>query len=300
LGKIVPYFQFLLAKIFGFLVTLLPEGPSLWVGRRLGALAYHLVGERREVALENLHLALGPERSEQEIRSVAKRVFQNLGMTAVEFFRMPRMGEEALRQKVEVEGVEVLEGLLDNNRGGFLLLSHLGNWELMAPCGRFLGLGVSVVAKPIKKNPWLDRWVTEIRERVGLEVIPTEGASKKVLRALSRGRWIGILIDQRAKRREAVWVNFFGRKAPTTPALSVLALRTRAPVVPVFMVREEGGRHRLIFKEPVKLVDTGDVKGDIEVNTGQMTQILESMIRQYPDQWFWVHRRWERKKKSRP
>lgn len=300
LGKIVAYLQFLLVRGFCLIVNLLPEVLALWVGRGLGILGYYVVRERRKVALENLRLAFGRKWPEREIRSVAKRVFGNLGMTAVEFFRMPGMTQETLRQKVEIEGLEVLRQVLDNSSGGFLLLAHLGNWELMAPCGRVLGLPVSVVAKPIKKNPWLDRWVKKIREGAGLEVIETDGASKKLLRALSKGRWVGILVDQRAKRREAVWVDFFGKKAPTTPALSVLAMRTGAPVVPAFMVRKEKGKHLLLFKEPIKIVDTGDIKKDMEANTLQMTQILESMIRQYPDQWFWVHRRWERRKKSRP
>lgn len=294
------YLEFLMVSLFSFLVNLLPEKLSLGIGKGLGSLAYNLVRSRREVALENLRLAFGTEKSENEIRSTAKRVFRNLGMTAVEFFRMSKMDQETLTKKVTLEGVEVLREVSNNNRGGFLLLAHLGNWELMAPYGRLLGLRVSVVAKPIKKNPWLDRFVTEIRERAGLEVIPTHGARRRLLRSLAEGRWIGILIDQRAKRREAVWVDFFGKKAPTTPALSVLAMRTGAAVVPVFMVRKDEGKHHLIFKEPVKIVDTGDIKRDIEANTEQMTQILESMIRQYPDQWFWVHRRWERKRSSRP
>jgi KDO2-lipid IV(A) lauroyltransferase len=108
---------------------------------------------------------------------------------------------------------------------------------------------------------------------------------------------VGILIDQRAKRSEGIWVDFFGRKAPSTPALAVLAMRTGAPVVPVFMIRSGYGKHRLVIKKPLQLVDTGNIKKDVETNTQLMNQTLESMIRQYPDQWFWVHRRWERKKK---
>jgi KDO2-lipid IV(A) lauroyltransferase len=108
---------------------------------------------------------------------------------------------------------------------------------------------------------------------------------------------VGILIDQRAKRSEGIWADFFGKKAPTTPGLAVLAMKTSAPVVPVFMVRNGFGKHRLIIQEPLRLVHTGDIKKDVEANTQLFNHTLESMIRQYPDQWFWVHRRWERKKR---
>jgi KDO2-lipid IV(A) lauroyltransferase len=294
------YLQYLFVKGFSFFINLLPEGVALWIGRQFGRAAYHLVRERQKVVFQNLRIAFGREKSDEDLRTIAKRVFQNLGMTAVEFFRIPRMDLETFKRKVEIEGVEVLKRVLDNRKkGGFLLLSHFGNWELMARSAKILGLSISVIAKPIKKNPWMDRMVTGIREEMGLQVIPAEKASRKVMRALSENRLIGILIDQRAKRSEGIWVDFFGKKAPTTPALSVLAMRTGAPVIPVFMVRNGYGKHRLIFKEPLDLVDTGDIKRDIEVNTQRMNQTLESMIRQYPDQWFWVHRRWERKKSSR-
>jgi KDO2-lipid IV(A) lauroyltransferase len=104
------------------------------------------------------------------------------------------------------------------------------------------------------------------------------------------------LIDQRAKRSECVWVDFFGKRAPTTPALAVLAMRTGAPILPVFMVRNGFKRHILFVKKPIPIVHTGDIKNDVKTNTQMINNTLEEMIRQYPDQWFWVHRRWERKR----
>ncbi len=258
---------------------------------------YYLDLEHRKIALRNLHIAFGREKSEGEIRSIAKRNFQNLGMTAIEFFRLPQMDVEAFRNKVNIEGLEIYKKALNNGRGVLLLLSHFGNWELMGLMSKFLGSSIAVIARPMKKNKRVDRLVTEIRSGTGLEVISTEKASRKVLRVLSQNRMVGILIDQRAKRSEGVWVDFFGKKAPSTPALAVLAMRTRAPVLPVFMVRNGYQKHRLLIKEPLQLADTGNIKKDVETNTQLMNQTLESMIRQYPDQWFWVHRRWEREKR---
>ncbi len=117
------------------------------------------------------------------------------------------------------------------------------------------------------------------------------------MRVLAENRMVGILIDQRAKRSEGLPIDFFGKKAPSTPALAVLAMRTGAPVLPVFMVRNGHRAHRLLIQKPLQLASTGNIKKDVETNTLLMNQTLETMIRQYPEQWFWVHRRWERKKK---
>jgi Kdo2-lipid IVA lauroyltransferase/acyltransferase len=288
---------YLLLRGFSLTVNLLPETLSLWMGRGLGDVMYYLDLEHRKLALQNLFIAFGREKSEREIRSIAKRNFQNLGMMTIEFFRLPKMNVEAFQRKVNIEGLEICKKALNNKKGLLLLLSHFGNWELMGLMSKFLGSSIAVIARPIKKNKWVDRLVREIRSGTGLEVISTEKASRKVMRVLSQNRMVGILIDQRAKRSEGVWVDFFGKKAPSTPALAVLAMRTGAPVVPVFMIRSGYRKHRLVIKKPLQLVDTGNIKKDVETNTQLMNQTLESMIRQYPDQWFWVHRRWERKKK---
>jgi len=292
------YLQYLIIRGFSFFINLLPEDFSLWLGRQLGRLAFYLDREHQTVALENLHIAFGQEKSEREIYAIAKRTFQNLGMTAIEFFRIPRMDVEAFKKKVEIEGREILDESLGKKSGGFLLISHFGNWELMGFMSKLLQNPVAVIARPLKKNRWVDRMVFEIRKAAGLEVIPVEKARSKVIRALSQNQLVGILIDQRAKRSEGIWVDFFGRKASTTPALAVLAMRTGAPILPVFMIRNGYRKHRLIFKEALQLIDTGDIKKDVEANTQLINNTLESMIRQYPDQWFWVHRRWERKKRA--
>jgi len=293
---LIAYLVYLLLRAFSLIINLLPENFSLWMGRQLGKMMYYLDLEHRRIVLQNLRIAFGREKSEGEILSIAKRNFQNLGMMAIEFFRLPKMDVEAFRNKVNIEGLEIYEKALNNGKGVLLLLSHFGNWELMGLMSRFLGSSIAVIARPMKKNKRVDRFVTEIRSGTGLEVISTEKASRKVMRMLSQNQIVGILIDQRAKRSEGVWVDFFGKKAPSTPALAVIAMRTGAPVLPVFMVRNGNRRHRLLIKEPLQLVDTGNIKKDVETNTQLMNQTLESMIRQYPDQWFWVHRRWERRK----
>ncbi len=294
------YLQYLIVRGFSFLINLLPEAWALGLGRVLGRVAYSLDREHRRVALQNLEQAFGSEKSKEELRVIARGTFQNLGMNAVEFFRIPRMDFEAFRKQVAIQGLENLQKVMDHQkRGALFLLSHFGSWELMVLMPVLLGHPCSVIARPIKKNRWLDRMVSEIRTAAGLEVIFTEKAGRKVLRALSQNRFVGILIDQRAKRSEGVWVDFFGKKAPTTPSLAILAMRTGVPVIPFFMVRDGFLRHRVLIQEPLEMVNSGDIQNDVETNTQRINATLESVIRQYPDQWFWVHRRWERKKKVR-
>jgi len=292
----IAYIIYLFLKGFSLFINVLPEGFALWMGRQLGTVMYLLDWEHRKVAIQNLHIAFGQEKSKEEMRSIAKKNFQNLGMMAIEFFRIPGMDLETYERKVETEGVDEALKVLEKNRGALLLLGHFGNWELMALMSKVIQKNILVIAKPIKKNPWLERWFIESREGIGLEVIPPKNATLKVTQALSQNKVVGILFDQRGKRSKGIWADFFGRKVPTTPGLAVMALKSGAPVLPVFMIRNGFEKHRLIVKEPLELIHTGDFQKDVEANTQLFNNTLESIIREYPDQWLWIHRRWERKK----
>ncbi len=292
-------FVYLMIRMLGFFINLLPEGFALWIGRQLGNLMYAMDFEHRKVAVDNLKIAFGEEKSETERRSIARKNFQNIGMMAIEFFQIPKMDLEAYKKKVTMEGLDRALKILDEGRGALLLLGHFGNWELMVPMSRIIQRPILAIAKPIKKNPWLDRWIIESREKIGLKIIPPENATQKVVRALSQNYPVAILFDQRGKRSKGVWADFFGRSVPTTAGLAVMAIRSGAPVLPVFMVREGFDKHRLIIREPIDLIHTGDFKKDVEANTQIFNQVLESIIRRHPEQWLWIHRRFERKSRRR-
>lgn len=293
------YLTYLLLRSFSLLINLIPEGPALWMGRRVGNLMYLLDLEHRRVAIENLQIAFGQEKSKKERRAIAKKNFQNLGMMAVEFFRIPHMDIETYQKKVETEGVDEALKVLEEKKGALLLIGHFGNWELMAMMSKVINKPILVIAKPIKNNRFLERWFIESRKGIGLEVIPPKNATLKVIQALSQNKVVGIMFDQRGKRSKGIWANFFGRKVPTTPGLAVMALKSGAPVLPVFMVRNGFCKHRLIVKKPLELIRAGDFNKDIEANTQLFNDTLESIIREYPDQWLWIHRRWERKARRR-
>jgi KDO2-lipid IV(A) lauroyltransferase len=295
----IGYFIYLLLKGFSFLINLLPENVALWVGRQMGNAAYYLDWDHRNVAFQNLRIAFGQEKSEEERRSIAKRNFQHMGMMVIEFFRILRMDTETYKRKVSVEGLEEALKLLEKKKGGLLLIGHFGNWELMGIMSKVIQIPILAIAKPIKQNEKLYRFILGIRDKAGLKIISPEYAIQKVFHALSKNWLVAVLIDQRAKRSRAVWVDFFGKKAPTMPGLAVMAIRSGAPVVPAFMIRNGFEKHRLVVKKPVELVLTGDMNKDVEINMQRFTRVLESMIREYPDQWVWIHRRWERKKNDK-
>ena len=295
----IGYFIYLILKGFSFLINLLPESFALWVGRQMGNAAYYLDWEHRNVALQNLRIAFGQEKSEEERRSIAKRNFQHMGMMVIEFFRILGMDTETYKRKVSVEGLEEALKLLEEKKGGLLLIGHFGNWELMGIMSKVIQIPIFAIAKPIKQNEKLYRFILRIRDKAGLKIISPENAIQKVMHLLSKNWLVAVLIDQRAKRSRGVWVDFFGKKAPTMPGLAVMAIRSGAPVVPAFMIRNGFQKHRLVVKKPVELVLTGDVEKDVEINMQRFTRVLESMIREYPDQWIWIHRRWERKREDK-
>lgn len=294
--------QFLIYAIIrgcSFIINLLPEKLALGVGRKLGRLAYIIDFEHRRVAIENLELAFGREKSESEIREIGLRTFENLGMNFVEFLRMPRLNEEKRLEKVEIEGRFHIETALKQGKGIICLLGHIGNWELLGCLARVWGNHAMVLARPLKKNRWLDRFIGDVRRSSGLHVLSSKRAARRVISALRRNKMVGILIDQREKRGEGVGVDFFGENASTTPASAFFALKTGAAVIPVYSIRLKGGKHRIVVGPPVELLITGNKAEDIRLNTQRHTEVLESIIRRFPDQWFWIHRRWKRKEKDR-
>jgi KDO2-lipid IV(A) lauroyltransferase len=296
LGQYLIYF---VIRGFGFFINLFPDGIALWIGRQLGRLAYFLDFEHRRVAIKNLELAFEEEKNRDEIRGIAFRTFENLGMNFVEFLRFPRVKHEKFLETVEMEGRSNLEEALKRGKGIIFLLGHIGNWELLGCMSRVFEGNLMAIARPVKKNKRLDRFIEDMRRSSGLEILSSKRVARQVVSALRENKMVGILIDQREKRSQGVEVEFFGKKASTTPASAFFALKTGATVVPVYTIRLEGRRHRFVAEPPVELIKTGDKAEDIRINTQRHTEVLESIVRRYPDQWFWVHRRWERKQKDR-
>jgi Kdo2-lipid IVA lauroyltransferase/acyltransferase len=283
-----------LVGLVGRAVGRLPPRVGQALGIVLGRGAYWLLPGRRRVALDNLRLVFGDTLSPAARATLARQSFEHLGITAVECCRLFFGPAERLLRRVRGRGTEHLGEALAQGRGIFFLTGHFGNWELLAATHGLAGFGLSVVVRPLD-NPYLDALIARARERSGLRAISKRDAVQGVHAALARGECIGILLDQDAGRA-GVFVPFLGHAASTSRALAVLALKTRAPVVPAFIHRLSDGDHELVLDPEIPLVITGDLDHDIVVNTARFTAAIERHVRAHPEQWFWVHRRW----KSRP
>ncbi|HEY4485641.1 MAG TPA: HAD-IIIA family hydrolase, partial [Nitrospiria bacterium] len=202
---------------------------------------------------------------------------------------------ETVLGKVRVEGRERLSEALLQNRGVILLGFHFGNWELMSLAHSAMGYSTHVIGRALD-NPLLDRLVNRQRERFGSVIINSKDPSslRQVLSALHRKQIVGFLIDQNVVGDRGVFVDFFGRLAYTHKVVALIAQKTGAPVVPMYMRHEPGGIHRLSYEAPVPLVDTGNRVRDIVVNTHRLTKAVEAVIRRYPEEWLWMHDRWKK------
>ena len=258
-------------------------------------MAHRSLGHLRRTATRNLNLAF-PDWTSEQTRAVVRGVFQNFGRLLVEFARLPRLNRDNISRVVVYDGFDHFAESLRRGNGTLFLTAHYGAWELCPFAHALYGHPLKFVVRPID-NPYVDRLVNAYRTASGNQVIRKKDSLKEMLRTLKRNEGVGILIDQNTTRDAGVFVDYFGLPACTTTVLAALALRTGATVVPGVLIWDSTRKiHRLRFEPPVEIVQTGDTRADIVENTARFNKILEGLVKQHPDQWLWVHRRW----KTRP
>jgi Kdo2-lipid IVA lauroyltransferase/acyltransferase len=249
-----------------------------------------LLPSRRRLAERNLAQAF-PRLSPRARRRLCRRSYEHLGMMMVELSGMLTRPLDRLLARVVLDGGEGLNAVMDTHGRALIVTAHLGNWEILTAAHRIMGYPLTIVARPLDSRG-LDALVGRLRLKAGIELVDKRNAVRPVLRALRAGRLVGILLDQNAARHEGVFVPFFGRLASTSKSIAVLALRTGAPIVPVFTWRESGGRHRVSIGAPIDLPSgLGHGEAIVEL-TRRCTQAIEDAITARPEQWLWMHARW--------
>lgn len=283
------WLEFLPVRIFSHLVRFLPMSVVRRCGRALGWCAYLIDAERRHVTRENLAYAF-PRRPEAERTALAKAMFKHFGSLLLELIKFGMYSREQMLAASETEGEDRVRQAHQQGRGVLFFTGHFGYWEIHAVAHALRIKPISVLARPLD-NPRLHVMLERLRTSTGNTVIYRQGAVRRMLRDLSSNRGIALLIDQHLHSTEAVYVDFFRRPAATTSALAALALRTGAPVIPVFAVPLPRGRYRFIYEHPVDppRADTPDAVREF---TQRCTDVLEMYVRRYPDMWLWMHRRW--------
>lgn len=277
-------------------LTSLPPRLAYGLGGRLGDLVYAGLASRRRVTLENLALALGEQQSPHERQALAREVFRNLGRHVVDFAHLRHMNAARIQQMcVNWEEVAHLDTLAARGHGLLIISAHFGSWELLSAITLLLQTPASVIVRP-PDNPLVHRLSEAYRQRCGYRALGRRNqAMRESLRALHRKEIVAVLMDQSSVRREAVEVEFFGIKTFTPMGPALLALRAKCPVVGVFFVCEAPGRHRVVVTDEIPIVRTGDVRHDLEENSRRFNREIEMQIRRYPEQWFWLHRRWKKR-----
>lgn len=281
-------FQALVIGAIYHLARLLPIETAAALGGRL----FRTLGPRfraHRVAERNIRRAF-PDKSAAEVAALLDAVWHDLGQGAGEFAHLDRFTVGQPDSRIEVVGGEHLEAMRDDGKPGIIVSGHLGNWEVASVV---IGRELAPLGQIYRgaDNPWLDRLFRRARDQGDSILVPKgrEGAAM-ALRLMRDGGHLGFMMDQKLNEGEAI--PFFGRDAMTAPAAAALALRFRAPIVPGRCIRLPRSRFRIEFLPPLALLDSGDRKADVRALLVRINQILEAWIREYPEQWFWLHRRW--------
>lgn len=271
-------------------ITEIPRHLIINSGKLLGLLFYSLAIPHRRLVRRNLQFCY-PEWSAKEIRELSRRIFMNFGITLVEMLQCTFMSHEEVLNALRVEGEENFNKAFKSNRGIVIVSAHMGNWEVGLHITNYYGKPMLGVAAKTRYG-WADILLSRSRNRLGNTIIDKKGALPKITEGLRRGEVIGMLIDQ-SRRKHGVEVTFFGRKATASPAAALLALRCNSLVLPAFCVRRSDGQLTIQVKTPFELTRTGDLRSDIQSNTQRMIDVVEEMVRTYPDQWFWLLKPWK-------
>jgi len=263
-------------------------------GRRLGRLAWYLAPVRKSVVLDNLTHAFGDELSADEIRALARRFYETLGITLLEFCALRRMDADRIGELIVIENESYLEELRARGQGAILVSGHFGNWELMGAAINARGYPIRFLAKT-QANPYIDRIQNELRAGSGLGIIRIGPSLKEMIRALRGGALMGMLADQDAGP-QGHFTSFMGRPASVYRGPAIYAHRFGYPLMTGFTFRQEDGTHLLRINPPHRIDPDWDEETVVARLTEAHTRDLETAVRAAPENYWWVHRRW----KTRP
>ena len=275
----------------GVVARILPFELASDLGALIGRGAHALLARRRAIAIENLTRALGPEPGGVPAPLVARRVFEQIGRSFVEFLALPGQSLEAILARVEFDGFEPAAAMAREGRAAVLLTGHFGNWELFGAAMR-ARCGSMKYVLPRQTNAASDVYLNQVRAKLGIEAIPIGLGMRGAVRSLREGTFVAMLPDQDA-RGVGIHVEFFGRLASTPSGPARIAMSAGVPILTGVLERAGRGRFRArmvsaLTPDPARAKDE-----EIHRLTAEITRALEEAIRERPDHWYWIHRRWK-------
>jgi len=271
----------------------IPLSAALAFGSALGWIFGSVVRHHRRDAFDALRKSY-PEKTERELRVIVNRMYKNLGMNQVEILRLAGGAIDETNNRITIVGKEIVDQALQRGKGVIILSAHFGNWDFLPMLTAKTLYPVTIISKDIKNKVINAMWMLT-RKQVGVNIIPNHNSARAALRVLRRNEVLGFILDQNRPRDAGVFVDFFGRPACTSPGLAILSAQVQAPVVPVFIHRTPDGRHLLQVLPAIEPPLDREPE-TIRKATQEYTKIIEDQIRQHPEQWIWLHRRW----KTRP
>ncbi len=283
-------FLYLLYQIFSFTIRIIPDRLRYLIGIALGNLVFYGIKKRREIGINNLKMAF-PELSDQVARKLTKKSCQHLGLNLVEFTMLSHVKKEDLLNNIQIENKDILDQVLAGGQGIIIYTAHFGNWELLGVDLALQGYSLHVLAQA-QNNPYFNDRINQIRELAGMRLIPLGMSVRGAFKVLKNREILCIAGDQNAGTKG--WsVNFFGRTTPAYPGAVQLAVRTGAVIVPAYIIREDWRCHRIKIYQPYAIKKNATEKEQHQL-LQELTGLSEEVIREYPEQWLWLHRRWKK------
>jgi KDO2-lipid IV(A) lauroyltransferase len=282
---------YILYRIGYLLANILPLKLAYSLAKRVSYLQYILSKKDRNAVVQNLGIIT--KKDVKECQKLARKVFRNFGLYLVDFFRMSSLSKEDIKKRVKVEGIENIDGVLKQNKGGIILTCHIGNWEMGGVVMAMLGYDISAVVLNHKhKN--INNFFIKQREEKGLKVIPIDHIMKRCVSALRRKGLLALAGD-RDFTNNGIVMDFFGMPTSIPKGPAMFSLKTDSPIIPGFFIRRDSFNYSLIFDKPMYLKETPWMDKDeiMKEANKKFVASMEKYIRAYPDQWLIFRKFWE-------
>ncbi len=276
-------------RILEKLLNIFSYDTGFKIAQTLGLWSYFCAPLERKRTLENLNSVFGSDKSQDEIRRIAKEVFVNFGRSLYELLASKKIVADWDRF-VSAEGLEHLDKALAKKKGAVIVAGHIGNWELLAGYLARQGYPCTVVARRVYFEKY-NAWMVNLRNKMKVDTIYRDAPVRDVLSALRLNRLVGFVADQDTDGIDGIFVQFFGRSAWTPTAPVRFARVGEAPMLPVFIVRK-GMHHTVTVGPELELNLSRDKEEELKINTQKWVTLQEAFIRKFPEQWVWNHRRW--------
>jgi len=282
--------EYVAVKSLLIIINLIPYRLALLIGDAIGFLGFSMLGIRRKVTLANLRNSFGSQYTDSQYKKLGLRAYRNIARSMVEYGLFPSLKKKGLEKFLSMKGRENLQAIRDRGKGAVMVTGHFGSWELMGALIASEGWPIDYLVGE-QHNLKVNSLMNSHRTMFGIGLIELGVAARGVFKAVKNGRMVCMLSDQDAGS-DGVIVQFLGRPASTPKGPAAFSLKTGAPLACGFIIRD-GLRQTIIIEPPIEIEPSGDKDEDIRRLTQAYTLTLEKYVRQYPDHWFWPHRRWK-------